>query len=108
LTVPIKGVILLIEDRGEPLYRIDRMLNHLRLAGIIGGLSGLIAGSFTDCGDRKDINRLLKEITSGTDIPVISGLPVGHGRTNKSVPLGLRACLDTGSMSLSFLEPCVS
>lgn len=103
-----KGVILFIEDRGEPPYRIDRMLNHLRLAGIIEGLSGLIAGSFTDCGDKKDIKRLLKEITSGTDIPVISGMPVGHDRINKAIPIGLRADLDTGSMRLSFLETCVS
>ena len=62
------------------------MLNHLRLAGIIDGLSGLIAGNFTDCGDAEEINRLLKEITPGKDIPVMSGLPVGHGRENKDNP----------------------
>jgi len=103
-----KGAILFIEDKGEPLYRIDRMLSHLRLTGITNGLSGLIAGSFTGCGDIKDIKKILKDVTSGTDIPVISGLPAGHGRKNRSIPIGLRADLDTGAMMLSFRETCVT
>ena len=103
-----KGVILFIEERGEPLYRLDRMLRHLRLTGIINRLTGLITGSFTDCGDDKDINKLLKDITSDNDIPVISGLPVGHDKINKSMPIGLHADLDTRKMRLSFLETCVS
>ena len=103
-----KGAILFIEDKGEPLYRIDRMLSHLRLAGVIEGLSCLIAGSFTDCGDIKDINKLLKDVTTETGIPVISGLPVGHGRKNIAVPIGMHAELDTEEAGLSFLEPCVT
>lgn len=103
-----KGLILFIEDRGEPLYRIDRMLTHLRLAGVIKGLSGLIAGSFTDCGNMRDIKKILKDVTSDTDIPVVSGLPVGHGKKNKTMPIGLHADLDTGNMRLSFLETCVT
>lgn len=101
---PMKGAILFIEDKGEPLFRIDRMLNHLRLAGIIDDLSGLIAGSFSNCGDIKDINKLLKDITSGLDIPVISGLQVGHGPVNKTIPIGIKAEMDTKEMRLSFLE----
>jgi muramoyltetrapeptide carboxypeptidase len=99
-----KGAILFIEDKGEPLYRVDRMLSHLRLAGVINDLSGLISGSFTECGDIKDIKKILKDITSGTDIPVITGLPVGHDRENKAIPMGIQAELDTGDMNLSFLE----
>ena len=104
----MKGVILFIEDKGEPLYRIDRMLSQLKLAGIIEGLSGLIAGSFTNCGDIKDINSILRDIASGTGIPVVSGLPVGHDRKNKAIPLGIHADLDTKGRRLSFSETCVT
>jgi muramoyltetrapeptide carboxypeptidase len=103
-----KGAILFIEDKGEPIYRIDRMLSQLRLAGILDGLSGLIAGSFTDCGDMKDINRILRETTSGTGIPVVSGLPVGHDRKNKAIPIGIHAEIDTKDGSLFFSETSVT
>jgi len=104
----MKDAILFVEDKGEPLYRIDRMLNHLKLSGVVEGLSGLIAGSFTDCGGIEDINRLLKDITAGLAIPVISGLPVGHDIENKTIPMGIHAEIDTKEMMLSFLEACVS
>lgn len=104
----LKGAILFIEDKREPLYRIDRMLNHLRLTGIINNLSGLITGSFIKCGDIKDIKKLLKDITSGVDIPVVFGLPVGHGKENKAIPIGINAGIDTKDMRLSFLEECVA
>jgi len=104
----IKDAILFVEDKGEPLYRIDRMLSHLRLSGIIDELSSLIAGSFTDCGDIRDIDKLLRDITSGIDIPVINGLPVGHDTENKTIPIGIHADLDTKDMRLSFLETCVT
>jgi muramoyltetrapeptide carboxypeptidase len=103
----LTDAILFIEDINEPIYRIDRMLTHLRLAGIIHSLAGLIAGDFTGCGEPEEINRLLSEITHGVNIPVVEGLPVGHGTQNKTIPMGISAELDTRQMSLSFLETCV-
>lgn len=104
----LAGAILFIEDTNEPLYRIDRMLTHLRLAGVIHGLAGLIAGDFTGCGEPEEINRLLSEITHGRNIPVVDGLPVGHGTRNKTIPMGISAELNTRKMSLSFLETCTA
>jgi muramoyltetrapeptide carboxypeptidase len=104
----MKGFILFIEDTKEPLYRLDRMLNHLRLAGIIDDLAGLVAGNFTDCGEAEEINRLLREVTHGKDIPLVDGLPVGHGTENKTIPMGALAELDTKEMRLTFLETCVA
>ena len=103
----MKGVILFLEEKGEPLYRIDRMLTHLRLGGVLKELSGVILGDFVGCGDTEDINALLMDITAGIDIPVISGLAVGHGRKNMTLPVGLRAELDTGNRNLTLLEACV-
>jgi muramoyltetrapeptide carboxypeptidase len=104
----MKGCILFIEEKGEPLYRIDRMLTHLRLSGFLEGLRGLIAGEFEGCGDVSSINQLLLDTVSDLDIPVVSGLPVGHGLENIMIPLGLQATLDTGRMGLAIMEPCVT
>lgn len=102
-----KGAILFIEEKGETLYRIDRMLTHLRLSGILKDIAGFIAGNFVDCGNIAEINGLLTDIFIGDDIPVTSGLPVGHGMENMTLPIGVRACLDTERMTLSFLDTCV-
>lgn len=96
----LKGTILFLEDRGEPLYRIDRMLTQLKLSGALSGIRGLIAGDFEECGDTDEINRLLLEIFSG-DYPVYTGFPSGHGRHNLALPFGVKAELDTGSLSFT-------
>jgi muramoyltetrapeptide carboxypeptidase len=100
-----RGAILLLEDRGEAPYRIDRMLTQLRLAGCLDDLSGLVLGSFNDCGDVAEIHRVVREATEGRALPVLAGLPVGHGRTNLTIPLGLEAVLDTESGGLRFKAP---
>jgi muramoyltetrapeptide carboxypeptidase len=103
----LKGAILFIEDRGEPLYRIDRMLTHLSLSGHLEDLAGCILGDFEDCGDPTALHGLVSGILTDLDIPVLSGLPAGHGPENIPLPLGLEAVLDTERMSLSFLETWV-
>ena len=103
----LAGCILFIEDKGEPLYRIDRMLTHLSLAGQLKGIAGLIGGEFIDCRDPSAIDDLLNTAVSNLKIPLITGFPVGHGMTNLTLPLGIPAQLDTDSMTLSTLEPCV-
>ena len=102
------GCILFLEEKGEPTYRLDRMLTHLRLTGKLDGLSGLIAGRFEKCGKMSTINELFADIFSVLDIPLATGLPVGHGPKNLALPVGLRAELDTELMELSVMEGCVS
>jgi muramoyltetrapeptide carboxypeptidase len=101
------GSILFLEERGEALYRIDRMLTHLKLSGQLSGISGLVAGTFEKCGDPSTINRLLMEVLPGLDIPIATGLEVGHGHKNLALPLGLPTELDTDRMTLSITEPAV-
>ena len=103
----LEGCILFIEERGEAPYRLDRMLTHLALSGGLKGLAGLVAGEFEGCGEATIVNGLLTDIFSGSGIPVATGLPVGHGRKNIALPLGLAAELDTGLMTLSIMEGCV-
>ena len=101
------GCILFIEERGESLYRLDRMLTHLALTGQLKGISGLIAGNFEGCGDMSAINGLLIDMLLELDVPLATGLPAGHGPKNLALPLGLTAELDTDLMTLSITEECV-
>ena len=104
----LKGSILFIEEKAEPLYRIDRMMTHLRLSGVLDDLAGLVLGTFQRCGDISSLNQMVLDILSDLNIPVVSGLPVGHGRENISLPLAVQASLDTEGMTLSITEPCVT
>ncbi len=92
----IAGRWLFVEEVGEPLYRIDRMLTHLEQAGWFERAEGVLLGGFTGMGDGEapgDVARRVRELL-GPDRPVITGLPVGH-RTGKYVlPLGRPALWD--------------
>ncbi len=103
----LAGCILFIEDRGEALYRLDRMLTHLTLAGSFDGIKGLITGQFIDCGEQTAIDRLIKERFTPMNIPMAAGFPLGHGPENTTLPLGILAELDTDIMALSFLESAI-
>ncbi|MCF8063385.1 MAG: LD-carboxypeptidase, partial [Deltaproteobacteria bacterium] len=103
----LDGAILFLEETHEPLYRIDRMLTHLALGGVFERLSGFLLGEFDGDHSVEDLLALLMEHLSPLDIPVVAGLPVGHGNRNLPLPIGLPALLDTGGMRLSWLEPCV-
>ena len=100
-----KDCILLLEDVGEPLYRVDRMLTQMRMAGLFENVAGLVLGSFEDCGAADEIDALVSDLLAGRSIPIVAGAPVGHGRSNWTVPLGTGARLDTAQSELRFVEP---
>ena len=102
-----KGKLLFIEEKGEPLYRVDRMLTHLLLSGGLEKCAGLMVGSFEECGDPAFVIDLVRERCSKLNMPILTGLPAGHGEDNVPLPVGVRAVLDTGKMSLEFKEPCL-
>ena len=102
------GVILFLEEKGESPYRLDRMLTQLLLSGRLDGLSALIIGQIVDCGEIELIYNLLKERLGGLPIPVVTGLPVGHGNENISLPLGRPALLDTERMVVEIEESAIS
>jgi len=104
----LEGCILFVEEKGEALYRLDRMLNHLRLSGQLKGLSAFVAGGFEECGDREAIKDLLGDVLSGLEIPMAIGLPLGHGLQNVALPIGLPAELDADSKTLSLLETAIT
>ena len=91
--------ILFLEDIAEPVYRIDRMITQLRLAGILKNVRGILAGYFQDCGEADVINGLLLESLEG-DCPMYSGFPTGHGKENYPLPFGVEAELNTEALTL--------
>ena len=94
--------ILLLEDRGEAPYRIDRMLVHMELAGCFKGLSGIILGTFEKCGPIEDVFNTIAEIFKKYHVPILAGLDAGHGNYNLTIPLGIEATLDADRHSLTY------
>jgi muramoyltetrapeptide carboxypeptidase len=98
----LSGAILFLEDRGERLYRVDRMLTQLIHTGLAQEISGLILGDFSENGPRDELNDLVQERFASSSFPILSGAPVGHGRRNITLPLGLPATLDAGAGTLTY------
>jgi len=96
------GKLLFIEDIGEAPYRIDRMLTQLKLAGKLSHLQGVVLGNFTDCGPPETIYAIAKQILADFSIPVLGGMPVGHGPCHRMLPIGVEAALDAGSGMLTY------
>ncbi|MDD5204569.1 MAG: LD-carboxypeptidase [Desulfobacterales bacterium] len=102
------GAILFLEDTGEPPYKIDRLLTHLKLCGFLKGISGILAGRFEECGDPAVIDAILLDAVSEFHFPVVSGIPIGHGEQNLPLPIGgPPALLDTDHLTLTWTEPPV-
>lgn len=84
-----KNHVLFIEDVGEPAYKIDRMLNQLRLSGILNEVKGLVCGHFTNCDNDPSMQiRLwdgLRLLAAPFNIPLFLGCPIGHELENYPV-----------------------
>jgi len=100
-----KNHILLLEDRGEAHYRIDRMLFQMKLAGCFEGISGLVLGSFENCGSLDGIYKIFQEHFRDIPVPILAGFDMGHGEQNLTIPFGIEATLDTDKQLLSFAQP---
>jgi len=98
--VDLEGCILFIEDVNEPLYRVDRLLTQLRLAGKLGGVKGVLVGDFAGI-TVTALTPLLRDIFEPLDIPVLAGWRSGHCDPNVCLPLGTQVTLDSEAMCLS-------
>ncbi|MEV0398024.1 LD-carboxypeptidase [Polymorphospora rubra] len=99
----LTGAILLVEDVEEPPYKVDRMLTHLRRAGVLGRVAGVAVGQFTNCRDgwQVDVADVLTERLGDLGVPVLGGLPIGHGVGQVTVPVGVPATLDPATGTLT-------
>lgn len=92
------GKIVFLEEIGEEPYRVDRMLTQLLQSGALDGVAGFALGSWEECGDPLPV---LRDRLVPLGVPILAGLPVGHGTPHLSVWLGALGVIDTESCSLS-------
>ncbi|HEU5039520.1 MAG TPA: LD-carboxypeptidase [Gemmatimonadales bacterium] len=109
----LDGAILFLEDVGEDLYRVDRMLAHLRMTGALGRLAGVVVGRFTELKRHMSdgalgFDEVLETYLGPLGIPVAYGFPIGHIDDQWTLPLGVRARLDADAGELDILEPAVA
>ncbi len=105
----LKGCFLFLEDCAEQPYRVDRMLTQLHNAGMLDGIRGVLLGDFeADVIYKEKIERtywkqIFRERFEPLGVPVLFNLPVGHGKQNDPLPLGVRAAI-TKNGKLVLLE----
>lgn len=111
----LSGKILFLEDDGEEIRNIDRMLSHLQHLGKLDKIKGLIIGGFNDVKNTGSVRfpysleELISEYTKDINIPVAMNAPFGHGEELIPIPIGINAKLTVShdSSMLELLEPAV-
>jgi muramoyltetrapeptide carboxypeptidase len=109
----LDGALLVLEDVNEDLYRIDRMLAHLRAVGALARLRGVLVGRFTATKRHMDdgslgVDQVLRHYFGPLGVPVLYGIPVGHIDDQWTLPLGVRARMDADAGTVELLEPAVA
>lgn len=89
------GVVLALEDTGEPAYRIDRLLQQLNWTKGTARLAGLVVGDLSSHEERPLIRELLVRFAASRRIPCCSGAPISHGAHNWPLPMNARVRLDS-------------
>jgi muramoyltetrapeptide carboxypeptidase len=98
------GSVVVLEDTNEPLYKVDRLLTQLLRAGWFDGVRGIALGEFV--GDESDasVRDLARERLGPLGVPMVAGVPVGHGERNLAFPLGVAVVLDADAGTLELSE----
>ena len=104
--------IFALEDVDEPVYKIDRMLHHMVLAGMFSRRNWFVFGDIrTLPADRGKpsltLRQVFTELLSSIRTPCMAGFHFGHVRRSLTIPMGVTARLTTGRRALEILEPAV-
>ena len=110
--VDTQGRVLLLEDIGEDIYRIDRMLTQLRLAGKLQKAAAIVVGECKDCpppnhASAYSLGEVLDYLLSDLNIPVYYGLSFGHTTDQVTLPIGIQATVDAAAQTLTVDAPAV-
>jgi muramoyltetrapeptide carboxypeptidase len=107
-----KNSILFMEDIGEDIYRVDRMLTQLKNAGILNQIVGFIFGKCTNCslGDEPSLTlmEVLQDHIKSLGVPAWYGAMIGHLPDKFTIPIGIDVEIDAERGTLRMLEPAVS
>jgi muramoyltetrapeptide carboxypeptidase len=107
------GAILFVEDDGEDIYRIDRMMTQLSLAGVLKSISGFVFGKCTKCGPGEGygsltLEEVLRDHIGSLGIPAWYGAMIGHIENKFTVPEGIEVEIDADRGIIRMLEPAVA
>ena len=116
--IELDGSILFFEDTHSPPYYIDGNLVQLTHAGKLEGVAGVVVGHMEKCdwGDlrpvsdwarSRSIEDVLEERLEPLGVPVLYGLPLGHGKHLAALPLGVTCTLDADTKTLTVDEPAL-
>jgi muramoyltetrapeptide carboxypeptidase len=96
----LQGKVLFVEDVDEPPYKIDRMLTHMKNAGRLREVIGIIFGQMPGCDTEKGLLReVILDVLEDGEGPVLFGFPSGHGPRNLTIPLGVLVRIQGGVVS---------
>jgi muramoyltetrapeptide carboxypeptidase len=106
---PADGAILFLEDTGEALYRVDRMMTQLALSGVLGRIRGFVFGTCNECTPGEGYASFtLEEIFTNhikpLGIPAWHGAMIGHATTQWTLPVGLDVEIDADAATLRMTE----
>ena len=103
----LRGSVVALEDVGEPLYRLDRLLTHLRLSGSLAAVRGIVIGSMrgTDEAPGAPSSVPARVARQAPGVPVAWGAPFGHEGANWTLPLGATARFAPEESALHLLPP---
>lgn len=109
--IPAEGKILFLEDVGEKMYRLDRIMVSLKRAGCFKDLAGLVLGTFSEMEDDatdpfgKTAEEVVQDAVSGFNFPVCFGFPAGHTHFNRALIMGREVKLAVRDKStIEFLQ----
>jgi muramoyltetrapeptide carboxypeptidase len=106
------GAILFVEDIGEDVYRIDRLLTQLQLAGILKNLAGFIFGQCVNCSAGSDyasftLDEVIRQHIEPLKIPAWMGASIGHLEILYTLGMGLEVAIDADQGTITMLESAV-
>ncbi|MGF1674436.1 MAG: LD-carboxypeptidase [Rivularia sp. (in: cyanobacteria)] len=109
----LKGAILFLEEIGENIYRIDRFLTHLKLAGVLNQIGGFIFGQCPGCTPGTDygsltLEQVLSDHIKPLNIPAWHGATIGHMENILTIPIGSQVEINADSGTITMLESAVS
>jgi len=99
---PTNDCVLFLEEVGEPLYRLDRMLTQLNLSGSLNSIRAMVLGASMFSALTEDVEMLIRDRVG--EVTVAFGLAAGHNTPNFTLPLGCMARIDA-QRSLLVIEP---
>ncbi len=109
-----RGAVLVLEDINEIIYRLDRCLSTLRLAGAFDSLAGVVLGQFVNCGPGDDefgaltLDEVFDDYFLPLGIPAVRGVMVGHISRKHTLPIGAVAEIDASTGAIQVLAAAVS